>query len=543
LKNNEQLIAIRNSGAYQKGYEFRVNKNKTEGYIRPISEKTQPLSLEDIAEIINITGIRYGLKKTDQLKEELLKTPNPKESWIIARGDLPRPRNKATIAYHFDIDPMKIGTLKKTGYMDYKDRGRIPQVKEGTLVAEKILGEEGQPGTDIFGQPVPPPRIRDLKLRYGKGIKLSKDGMRATAKTDGRPVLSSNGRVHVFEELQIEGDIGIRTGHVDFDGRIEVEGIVNDGYRVKGGSLCTQEIHMAQVDIVGDVIVLGGINGSRLKVGGNLRARYIHQSTIQVKGDVIVDRDLSNSTITSGGTVIVDNGKVLTSTISARHGIKAVDIGSKMSPTCALTVGLNQEIQDIIEKTKAEIKAKETHQKELDKKIEDLRGEIKELDQSLTSALNVYAGVHQKRTTLVEQVKSSPPKFRNKLYKLNAQIAYLKETLDRSKATIAKLKDDQTVYIDRLESNLDEMSTIEESVSMLKDKIRETDEFSQIKEGEFARTPVVQVLGTIHSGTKIQGPHASLEISRDHQRAKIMETRTDEKENDTRWRMVVKPHR
>ena len=543
MKNKEQLIAIRNSGAYQKGYEFRVNKNRTEGYIRPISEKTQPLSLKDIAEIIHITGIQYGLKKTEQLKEELLENPNPKESWTIARGDPPRPRNKATIVYHFDTDPMKIGTLKKTGYMDYKDRGRIPQVKEGTLVAEKKLGEEGHPGTDIFGQPVPPPRIQDLRLRYGKGVKLSKDGMRAIARTDGRPVLSSNGQVHVFEELHIKGDIGIRTGHVDFDGRIEVEGIVSDGYRVKGGSLCTQEIHMAQVDIVGDVIVLGGINGSRIKVGGNLRARYIHQSTIQVKGDVIINRDLSNSTITSGGTVIVDNGKILTSTISARHGIKAVDIGSKMSPTCALTVGLNQEIQDIIEKTKAEIKAKETRQKELGKKIEDLRCEIKESDQALTSALNVYASVHQKRTKLVERVESFPSKFRSKLYKLDAQIASLKKTLNRSIATIAKLKDDQTVYIDQMESRLDEMSAIGESVSILKDKIRETEEFSQIKEGEFARTPVVQALGIIHSGTKIQGPHASLEISRDYQRVKIVETRTDEKKNDARWQMVVNRRR
>jgi uncharacterized protein (DUF342 family) len=540
LKNKEQLIAIRNSRVCQKGYEFRVNKNKTEGFICPTSEETQPLSLKDITEIIHITGIQYGLKKTEQLKEELLKNPNPKESWTIARGDLPKPRSKATIVYYFNTDPMKIGTLKKTGYMDYKDRGRIPQVKQGTLVAEKILGEEGQPGTDIFGQPVPPPRIQDLRLRYGKGVKLSNDGMRAIARTDGRPVISSNGQVHVFEELHIEGDIGIRTGHVDFDGRIEVEGIVNEGYRVKGGSLCTQEIRMAQVDIVGDVIVLGGINGARMKVGGNLRARYIHQSTIQVKGDVIVDRDLSNSTITSGGTVIVDNGKILTSTISARHGIKAVDIGSKMSPTCTLTVGLNQEIQDIIEETKAEIKAQETRQKELDKKIEGLRHEIKESDQSLTSALNVYASIHQKRTTLVERVESSPPRLRSKLYKLNAQIAALKKTLDRSKATIAKLKDDQTVYIDRMESHLDEMSAIGESVSILKDKIRETEEFSQIKEGEFARTPVVQALGIIHSGTKIQGPHASFEISGDYQRVKIMETRTDEKKDDARWQMVAK---
>jgi uncharacterized protein (DUF342 family) len=435
---------------------------------------------------------------------------------------------------------MKIGTLKKTGYMDYKDRGRIPQVKEGTLVAEKILGEEGRPGTDIFGQPVPPPRIQDLKLRYSKGIKLSKDGLRAIAKTDGRPVFSSDGKVHVFEDLQIEGDIGIRTGHVDFDGRIEVEGIVNDGYRVKGGSLCTQEVRMAEVDIVGDVIVLGGINGARMNVGGNLRARYIHQSTLQVKGDVIVDRDLSNSTITSGGTVIVDRGKILTSTISANHGIKAVDIGSKMSPTCDLAVGLNQEIQEILEKTKADIEAKETRQRELDKKIEDLRSEIKTLDQSLTSALNVYASVHKQRTTLVERVKSSPPESRNKRFKLNAQIASLNETWNRSKATIAKLKDAQTTYMDRMEHHLDEMSAIGESVSTLKDKIRETDECSQIKEGEFARTPVVQTLGSIHSGTKIQGPHASVVISRDYQRVKIMETRTDAKSDDARWRMVVK---
>lgn len=492
-------------------------------------DKTRPLTVKDIAEIIHINGIRYGLKKPEQLKAELLKNPNPKEPWIIASGDNPIPDEKATIVYHFNTDPLKIGTLKKTGFMDYKDRGRIPQVKEGTLIAEKIPGKKGKPGMNIAGQPVPPPPIKDLKLRYGRGIKLSEDGLRAIAKRDGRPVLSSDGKVHVFEDLQIKGDIGIRTGHVDFDGRIEVEGIVNEGYRVKGGSLCTQEIHMAETDIVGDVIVLGGINGARMKVGGNLRARYIHQSTIEVAGDVIIKRDLSNSTITSGGMVIVDNGKILTSTISSIHGIKAVDIGSKLSHPCDLTVGFDQKTQDIIEETKAEIEEKGIRHKELDQKIGNLSSEIKKLDQSLTAASNVHAAVHKQMAPLVEQVKSSPPESRSKLYKLNAQIASLKETLKRSRATIAKLKDDRMAYIERIERHSDEMSTIVESVSKLKDKIREIDECSQIKEGDFARTPVVHALGILHSGTRIQGPHASVETRKDYQRVKIMESRSDEK--------------
>jgi hypothetical protein len=80
------------------------------------------------------------------------------EGWTIATGTDPIPDTPPQIKYHFDTDPLKIGTLTEDGLMDWKDRGKLPQVKEGDLLAEKIPGPKGKEGMDVYGKKIPIPK-------------------------------------------------------------------------------------------------------------------------------------------------------------------------------------------------------------------------------------------------------------------------------------------------------------------------------------------------------------------------------------------------
>jgi uncharacterized protein (DUF342 family) len=170
LKKKSLQAIYEKSRLYAKGYEFGVGEDKLEGVIRPMLMHPKPIELADIAEILKISGIKYGIVDPARLTATLAANATPKVPWIIAKGRSPVPDEKAQLVYHFETDPLRIGTLKETGFMDYKDRGKIPQVKAGTLVAEKILGKKGAPGIDIFGQPVNPPKAPVVRLRCGKGV-------------------------------------------------------------------------------------------------------------------------------------------------------------------------------------------------------------------------------------------------------------------------------------------------------------------------------------------------------------------------------------
>ena len=76
-------------------------------------------------------------------------------------GDL---RQDGTVTFFFDTDYLKIGEVSESGSIDFKNRGEIPFVNEGTILAEIAPSTPGKNGKDIFG--------RDLLVREVKNVFL-----------------------------------------------------------------------------------------------------------------------------------------------------------------------------------------------------------------------------------------------------------------------------------------------------------------------------------------------------------------------------------
>ena len=167
-----------------------------------------------------------------------------------------QPGRPPKIKYHFETDPLKACTIDECGRIDFKNRGTIPQVEAGDIIAEIIPPVEGVAGKDIYGNPIPPPRYDAVMVSSGTGVQRSEnDPLKFVAQKKGRPEVLDNGMLRISNVLSIPGDIGLKTGHVEFDGHIEVADSVQEGYRVKGKSLTADEILHADVSVEGDIIV------------------------------------------------------------------------------------------------------------------------------------------------------------------------------------------------------------------------------------------------------------------------------------------------
>lgn len=292
---------------------------------------------------------------------------------------------------------------------------------------------------------------------------------------------------------------------------------------------------------MGTINVLGGINGAKLKAGGNLRARYIHQSVIEVMGDVIVDRDVSNSTIIAGGQVIVDNGKILTSTVQAKNGITANGIGSKASETCELIVGIDSRIDEAFKEIDRQMSEKEEHRLKLEASLDERNKKSEKLEQTLTNTLEIQTGTRKILVQLVEKLKSLEPDVRKDAWKIKSKIDTLRSASERSLATIPKLREDHQLLVEKIERLRGKIEGVDNEIVRLEQVLKELDDFSRIREGIFKRNPIVETLGTIHAGTTIRGPHASLVMQEDCTQVKIVEVKLEKKDVPKPWRMVVKP--
>ncbi len=521
------------------GFKLEVSEDKTEAVIIPEPGGFTGRTMDDVKQFLESHWITYGIADDSTIARYLRKKPDPNTPLKIAFGKASTAGTPSSIRYNFDTDPLKVGTIKESGEIDYKDRGEVPQVKAGDIIAEKSPVQEGTPGVNVFGQTILPPEPEDSAIVCGSGAKLGEGGLKAVATIDGRPELAADGTLYVFEDLPIAGDIGIQTGHVDFDGRIEVEGSINDGYQVKGGSLLAQEILKAEVDIVGDIIVLGGIIGGRVKSGGNIRAKYVQSSTLEAAGDIVVENNISDSELQTAGTCIADRGKILSSKITARQGLTAAQIGSEKSTPCELFVGfddsLEQGVADInnaISEYEESIEKLELEISKLGDDIFEFDAELPELAKQIKHARLQQAALRQKIEEPAEAVSKS------KIEQALQAVQFLGSKIIDTRNKEVKLIERKKAAGEKIVEDKNKVGEAKNEIKKLKTQLSELDKLSVIKKGIFSRSPVVKVSGTIYSLTSVKGPHATHILYENYQRVQIRELKKSETEFFIRWEMM-----
>jgi uncharacterized protein (DUF342 family) len=512
------------------GLKLIISEDKLSAFLCPSDVQPKGLSLESVKDFIAGQGVDYGLVDDEVLTGYIAQVPLPGEPFRIAAGTPPTPGRPPEIIYHFDTDPLRIGTLQSDGTMDWKNRGEIPQVNAGDLLVEKAPGEPGLPGTGVCGQVLPPPRVRDPRLKFGKGAQRSEDGMRILAKVDGMPKLSADGKVFVFGMLNIEGDIGIETGNVEFEGYIETEGQVTAGYTVKAKGLRTAGIQDAVIEVSEDLVCDGGIYGSTIQVGGNMKASHIHNCKIEILGDLVAQKEIFDSSVEVGGRCLIAGGKIITSQIDSKKGIEAMEIGSAGSSPCRLTVGFDRKFERDLAACKSEMEELNSQKTQMEVSLPELRTQWTGAEARLSKVANEHQSYLTQKQQFEEQLRGegpNPVEGEEERLMLEEMIAELEEKdkeLDARTSDLKKSADQIQSKIATLENGLE---TLEQLTAEGEEKIVLLEESAKVDPG----IPVIRVEGTIYGKTLIIAPHKEMVLEEDMQKVRIAEAREDPNTN------------
>ena len=155
----------------------------------------------EIADIIIVTGDLVDandevelFEKLEEIRDLLIQTDKP--FYVTSdHHDTLNERQKGQIfksffgqdGYFFiDKDDYRLIFINshymlEDGKMDYMNRGKIPLVKEGDLLAQKELVQEGGDGLDVFGKPITASKQKDMPFLAGDGTDLSADKTGAPA--------------------------------------------------------------------------------------------------------------------------------------------------------------------------------------------------------------------------------------------------------------------------------------------------------------------------------------------------------------------------
>jgi uncharacterized protein (DUF342 family) len=498
-------------------FSIKVSGDKLKASLVIVKEATEAPSLEAIKEELAAQGISYNLIPDDEIELFLEGNPSPDETLILASGVAPGRSKDALIECKFDEDPLKIGQMKADGVVDFKDRGDIPQVKKGDLIAIKIPREQGENGTDIFNQKIEARKPDDTKMRCGKGVELSSNRNSATARVNGKPVRTPAGLIDVLPLLQIKGDIGLETGHIHFDGDIQVTGMVESGFKVTGGSLSVNELDGATIDVRGDLNVKGGIINSSVRVGGNLKAKYIRQSQINVVGDAAIASEVMQSSVEIGGGLLSEKCHLFASQIGAGGNITFHDIGSEASKPSTITLGsaaAYQAEKDILNSAIAR------QQQEID----SMKGDIEAFEQQ-NEALNIQIGEAAQRQDRAMVKKREAP-----------DTAGIDEEVSSSEEALNTLFDSQ----DKIANDIQDLKAKQQEHLIEIEHIKsEQEALNSLIEKERQSQQYLHVKGALFEHTTIKAQRTALTIDATINKVSIFEEEYTDRNGIATWRMKV----
>ena len=353
--------------------------------------------------------------------------------WIVAQGTVPRAGVNGHLIRHFqanaeDDEETDPSEPEYDGPIDFKDVSTVQVAAEGDLLVTVVAARPGVDGTDVFGGVIVAPGSESPRVLPGTGTQLDESGLELRATTDGLIEENpDNNQISVLPLYQVDGNVDMDVGHIDFRGSVLIIGNVEMGFRVKatedvmvGGTISNAEIRAG-----GNLVVHGGVVGdgrTRLEAGGWADIGFIEDSTLVAGGDVNIQKYCLRTHITSGGQIkaVVGAGTVVLGSLSATAGIELNTAGLSGSGTQlnirpvardeAMLTELRQELlartRELADLVRMHgpllIKDISQHPEHADSLPQDIRGEVVEIAGKFSETLTRRQKITRKMTRIME---------------------------------------------------------------------------------------------------------------------------------------------
>jgi uncharacterized protein (DUF342 family) len=516
------------------GIKLQISRDLMAAFISKTVHFDSNIPAMDIKEALFDRDIVNGIV-ADEMIEGFIKSSGFKtQLFRVARGVKPVEGQDAKLEFFFNTDYLKAGGLDAEGNIDFKERGAIPHVEEGTVLAEKMPMVLARQGQNIYGDEIETAPGQDIALRFGKGAKLSEDGLKVLAEVRGYPKYSLSGVIFVHNEYTAPGDVDYETGHIDYDGNVNIKGCIKSGFKVRGNDIKTIELDGGIVEAEGDVVVAGGINEGKIYARGNVFAKFIHNSEITCMGNVQVGKEIVDSTIEIGGACIIENGKLISSEVAAKMGVSARHIGTEMAGPSILKIGRDTFTEKELGKNKTKILAMQKNLNRFQEKKDALKEENSELQKQITKLAHV-----QDRSQLEQreiQAKIAAPENAGRIGEMKEQFAQLKTNAKNAEENLDRCFEKSEAIEDAIEKIDREIAFWAGKIEDLTQEKNNLISWSKDNPGN----ALVSSDGAIQPGTIICGKHSEMTVENLIQRAKVREVLlTAETENGQTYEMQI----
>ena len=404
-------------------------------------------------------GITYGVRE-DKINDMLIRRTYGEETEIAAGI----PMVEGTDGYYeykFSPESHRAPKVLPDGSVDYTSMHMLQNVRAGDTLAIYHHAVQGQDGCDVYGKALKPAVAKEQRPLRGRNISNQENPDVYVSLIDGKVEVKDD-RIDIQNTHEIQGDVDLIIGKIEFFGDIIINGNVEAGVVLRAGRNIVIRGPAEAVNMFagGDIILERGVQGgqkAKLSARGNVFAEFIEHCTVEAGGDVQANA-LLGSKVLAGGMVTLTGkkGRIIGGYTHGMKGIQAVSIGNL------------SEIRTIVH---AGFEAK-TYEELL-----RLSGEEQEVSENLKSVLEEMALIiknrQQKGGNIPKAVEAKLPVLNQKkdelfakLDQVRSDITFTKELLEKGRG--AKIEVNGPIYRGVIISIENMQMPVEESTSFMR---------------------------------------------------------------------------
>ncbi|GLC88777.1 DUF342 domain-containing protein [Lysinibacillus piscis] len=397
-------------------------------------KENQESLVQQILEVLEEQGVVHGVFDIDLTKIE------PGKAFLIAEGTPPVAGKDAQITYL--PKPERKPVIREDGKADYYDMNFISEISEGSWLGEKIPATVGESGKNVLGDIITATPGRDLPIQYDKksAYEVEEDGKIVIRSKIAGVLDDVKGMIGVNRHLPINGDVGVETGNLEFNGSLSIKGTVTTGYTV----IATGDISIEGIEgvsgakliksIEGDIYIRGGIFGlgsTQVEAGGNIFVKHVNEANLTANNSIHIGFYALGSQL-SAESIFVDErkGKIIGGRAIARDTIVTAISGNRLERRTDLIIeSVNKQENYAAMQTKAT-------------KLKDLQTQITEYESKIKSILPILNQLTDEQKASFEQVKQTLSMLKAEATEVDHEVKQIMDELRRTgKAEIVVTKE------------------------------------------------------------------------------------------------------
>ncbi len=391
--------------------------------IEPYDANT--INEQAIRDWLKANKITYGINK-DAIKQIATQFDESIFPISIAKGKVPVDGIDGKITFVTEqSDSINIDDKR-----NFRDIKRIPSLEENEKIAVLIPPIDGETGSNIFGKKLPYRKAKSVRVQAGKNVVFKAEDQSFYSEINGKLSVAGN-KIHVHNTYEINEDLSMKSGNIDFVGSVVIRGNVPTGYRVEAEG----DIHIyglveaSYIKAGGNVTITEGISG--LKKGeiyaeGDINIGYINQAKLESGQSINVQSSIMHSECVAKEHIYCQSGSIIGGSCSAGVTIVANEVGNKMDTGTEISIGIDKGQYDLESQFNA---ARNTLVSEISK--------LKKLGESLENKAEIGGGLSSKERIFLIKQKNTLQVTKKKLAMIEDKINALTVNIgDEEKARL-----------------------------------------------------------------------------------------------------------